>query len=273
MARMNRTGRGAWLALAVVVVLIPAVALAAQRQPRLKRGEYNPADATVEMFAAMKAGDIEVKLIPKDSTQSRVLITNKTDRPLNVKLPDAFAGVPVLGQIAPGGVGGVGGGGRRDRGGGGGNQGFGGGMGMGGMMGGGFMNVKPEAVGDVKVPIVCLEHGKKDPRPHVPYAIKPIAEFTDKAEVHELCRLIGTGRLDQRAAQAAAWHFTNGMSWQELAAKQLRYANGTTSPYFSPAEIRSAMDIASTAIRMAKERKQPALDKADSLSSQYQANR
>jgi len=267
MARIVWTRRGSLAALAVVAVLLPTVLVAAERQRKLKPGEYNPADATVEMFAAIDAGDIQVKLIPKDATQSRVLITNKTDRPLNVKLPDAFAGVPVLAQ-AFGGAGG----GRRDRGGGGSqNQGMGGGMGgmgMGGMGMGGMMNVKPEVVADFKVPTVCLEHGKKDPKPQIPYVIKPIDEFTDKAEVRELCRMVGTGQLNQRAAQAAAWHFANGMSWRQLAAKRLRYANGTTNPYFSPAEIQLAMQIASTATRMAKEHEAALTDKTDSLSNQ-----
>ena len=54
------------------------------------------------MFAAMKNGDIEVKLIPKNDRESLVKLTNKTKRPLTVRLPDAFAGVPVLAQAAGG---------------------------------------------------------------------------------------------------------------------------------------------------------------------------
>ncbi len=123
------------------------------------------------MFAAIEKGDIAVQLILKDSTQCRVLIENKTDKPLNVKLPDAFAGVPVLAQR--GGGGGGGGGGSRSSGSGskgGGQQSMGGGMGGGGMMGGGMgmMNVPPEKVGQLDVPVVCLEHGKRDPRPQCP---------------------------------------------------------------------------------------------------------
>jgi hypothetical protein len=106
----------------------------------------SPAGEDVELFAAMKQGLVEVQLIPKDSTLCRVFVKNKSGKPLNVKLPDAFAGVPVLAQAGvgvPGG--GLGGGGRRggygggsSYGGGGMNQGFGGGFGgMGGMgMGG-----------------------------------------------------------------------------------------------------------------------------------------
>src|SRR5690349_19310689 len=97
--------------------MLPALLVAAERRTaRVTRDAVAAAD-TVEMFAGMKAGDIDVKLIPKDDTESRVMIKNNTKRPLNVRLPDAFAGVPVLAQIGglgggarPGGVGGVGGG-------------------------------------------------------------------------------------------------------------------------------------------------------------------
>ena len=68
---------------------------------RPKPGEYNPQNTTVEMFSAIEAGDIAVTLIPKDSTQARIMIANKTNKPLNVKLPAAFAGVPVLARRPP----------------------------------------------------------------------------------------------------------------------------------------------------------------------------
>ncbi|NLE36613.1 MAG: hypothetical protein GX621_01150 [Pirellulaceae bacterium] len=269
MAKFHGMGRGSWLACAVVVMLLPGLALAADRQRKLKAGEYNPADETVEMFQAMQAGDIEVKLIPKDSTEARVFIENKTKRPLNVKLPDAFAGVPVLAQIGgldPGG--GIGGRGGRDRGAGG-AQPMGGGMmgGMGGMgMGmGGMMNVAPEKVGNLKVATVCLAHGKPEPRPKIPYEIKPIDEFTDNVEIQAICRMVGAGEVNQRAAQVAAWHYTDGMRWQELAAKQLRSANGTSRPYFTPEEIKVGMRIAETATRLAQESKKKS-EKTGSLS-------
>jgi hypothetical protein len=266
----------------VVLALLPTLAVAAEGRKRRKPGPFNPADPSVELFQAIDAGQIEVKLIPKDSTQCRVRIKNKTDGPLNVKLPEAFAGVPVLAQFgAPvgGGGGGIGGGGigggRGGLGGGTGgmNQGFGGGMGgmgggMGGM-GGGMFNIPPERVGELNIPIVCLEHGKRDPRPKVPYEIKPIDSFTDKPEVHQLCRMLGTGRLNQRVAQVSAWHLNNDMSWRELAAKRLRFANGTSRPYFSAQEIQAGMQVVATATKLAKERQDtPAPGKSDSLSRQ-----
>ncbi|OHB79919.1 MAG: hypothetical protein A2V98_23200 [Planctomycetes bacterium RBG_16_64_12] len=126
------------------------------------------------------------------------------------------------------------------------------------------MNVPPEKVGKLKITTVCLEHGKREPRPAVPYEIKPIEEFTDRAEVHEVCRMLGNGMMPQRAAQVAAWHLANDMSWQELAAKELRFANGTRAPYFSAQEIQAGMQVAATATQLAQQRQSGA--KQDSLS-------
>jgi hypothetical protein len=241
----------------VALLLVASVAWAAEgraRRARAKVGDYNPADLTVEMFAAMEKGDIKVRLIPKDSTLCNVLIENKTDKPLNVKLPKSFAGVPVLAQL--------GGGGNRQGGnrnsGGGGNQSMGGGMGGmmggGGGMGGGMFNVAPEKVGQFKVKTVCLEHGKREPSEQVPYEIKPLESVTDKAGVRELCESLGEGQVDQRAAQVAAWHLNNDMTWEQLAAKEIHRANGARYPYFSREEIQEGMKAAFSSVRLADER-------------------
>ena len=93
---MSRRIFQAAFAIACGAALLSVTVSSAERKPaKLKYGEYNPADQTVEMFEAIKAGQIEVKLIQKDSTQARVLIENKGDAPLNVKLPEVFGGVPV----------------------------------------------------------------------------------------------------------------------------------------------------------------------------------
>ncbi len=204
-----------------------------------------PSDAnqTVEMFAAMQSGDIDVKIIPKDDTEARVLIKNNTKQPLNVKLPDTFAGRPILAQTRGGG--GRSGGGTS----GGGAQTMGGGMG-GGMMGGGGMgmfSIPPEQLGQFKVPTVCLEHGKKDPRPQIPYEIVPLDQFTKDPAVKELLTAFGKNKINQRAAQAAAWHLANDMSWEELAGKRIDHLNGTSELWFNPEEIQAGMQLASTA--------------------------
>ena len=91
---------------------------------------------SVELFQAIDEGLVEVKLTPKNSLKSSLAVTNKTDKPIVVEMPSAFAGVPVLAQPGMmGGRGGMGGmmggmmGGAAGMMGGGRNQGgFGGGM-------------------------------------------------------------------------------------------------------------------------------------------------
>lgn len=93
------------------------------------------AAATHDLFEAEQAGLVAVKFTPDDSRSAQIAFFNKSGKPLTIRLPAAFAGVPVLAQM--GGMG-MGGGGM----GGGGGQAMGGGMGMGGGgmgMGGGGM--------------------------------------------------------------------------------------------------------------------------------------
>ena len=239
------------------LVAMPAAVFSADRSTKNLR-KPNPDHRTVEMFAAIESKEIEVRLIPKDATEARVLIRNNTKKPLNVQLPAAFAGVPVLAQWGGGG----GGGGLGGGGGGGGNQAMGGGMGGGmmggggmggGGMGGGMFNIAPEQVGQFKVATVCLEHGKKVPRPQIPYKIAPLDRVTTEPGVKELLVAFGSGRINQRVAQAAAWHLANGLSWEQLAAKRIKHLNGTSERWFSPQEIRAGMQLARAATLKAQE--------------------
>ncbi|MCS7305759.1 MAG: hypothetical protein NZ602_11720 [Thermoguttaceae bacterium] len=239
---------GLWTLIFVVMFGLPIWA-AASPPKRL-----DSAGQPVEMFQAMRDGQIEVKFIPKDAKEASVLIKNKTDKPLTIKLPDAFAAVPVLAQLD------AGGGGRTTTTGTSTTQALGGGWGGGmmggmgpGMMGGGMWNVPPEKIAQLKVPVVCLEHGKPDPRPAVPYEIKPLEAFSTTPGLREVLQALGSGLVSQRVAQAAAWHLQNGMSFQELASKQLRFANGTRCPFFSPAEIRAAMQLVAKAKQKAQQ--------------------
>jgi hypothetical protein len=132
-----------------------------------------------------------------------------------------------------------------------------GGMGMGGM-GGGMFNVAPEKVGKINVATVCLEHGKQDPSPRMKYEIRPIESFTKDVRVIELCRMVGNREVPQNAAQAAAWNLTDGLSWQELAAKD-RFRSqftGQVEKYFSPVEIQLAARISMMAITRASRSQQ-----------------
>ena len=197
----------------------------------------------IEMFDAIKEGQVKVQVIAKDATRANLIFRNQTTQPLRLRVPEAFAGVPVLAQFGGGGGGaggfGGGGGGQQSFGGGGGGGGFGGG-------GGGFFQVAPEALRRVQITTVCLEHGKKDPNPRVEYELRPIASVTKDKRVHEVCSLLGHGKLDQQTAQAATWHLTDGLTWDELAQKvKIRHLNGSTEMFFNARQVHGAARVVS----------------------------
>jgi hypothetical protein len=142
MSRLVRFAKGRFASASAVCLSLVLVAglSAADKKPITKPG-FDPKAESVELFAAMADGQLNVKLIPKDSKQGNLLIENKTDKPLTVQLPEAFVGVQVLQQFGAGagglGQGGLGAGSGLGGQGGGGAQSMGGGM-MGGM-GGGMM--------------------------------------------------------------------------------------------------------------------------------------
>ncbi|MBI1901711.1 MAG: hypothetical protein HYS13_11455 [Planctomycetia bacterium] len=242
---------------AVAAILLSSTLWSAEKaKAPIKKGEYNPKHDTIELFAGIADGSLEVKLIAKDATEARVFIDNKTGKPVNVKLPEAFVGV--LAQAGIPGGGGLGGG--NDPGGGG-NQGFGGGFGgqggggqWGGGGGGNFFNVPPDRIGEIKVPCVCLEHGKKDPKPSVAYVIKPVEAFSTDPALKELLSVYGSGKVSYPVAQAAAWHISNKMSFEELAAKQIRRLNGARYPYFSREQVLAAVQLVATVNARVKEK-------------------
>jgi hypothetical protein len=78
------------------------------------------------------------------------------------------------------------------------------------------------------------------------YEIKPIEQASNRPAVRELCASLGRGEVNQRAAQVAAWHLNNDMTWEELAKKQYKFANGMTRPYFTRDEIQAAMRTVTT---------------------------
>jgi hypothetical protein len=230
---------------------------AAAQLPDKSLSDKAVADKTpVDLFDAMKSGDVEVKYIAKNSREGQLLVGNNTGQPLTVKLPDAFAAVPVLAQAA------AAGGGNRNRSGGNNNQnqsvggggGLGGGGNRGGVGGGGAFNIAAEQAAEFNVDTVCLEHGKKEPNAHVPYEVRPIETFTSDANVQELCKMVGAGNIDQRAAQAAAWHLANHMTWEQLIGKKIHHLLGGDEVYFTEAEIRTAMQLTDRAMKAAEAR-------------------
>ncbi len=221
--------------------------LVATTAPKKASKVDQQAGTEVEFFQAIRDKQLEVDFIAKDATQATVIFRNQGKQPISIKLPETFAAVPVLGQGFGGDMGGGMGGGGMGGGGGGGAQGMGGGMGGGGMdmgggmMGGGMFRVDADKPRKMTVATVCLEHGKLDPTPRMKYAIVPLPALNGDPKVAEVCRMLGEGKVAQNTAQAAAWHFANGLSWQELAAKPRLISKYTgVQMFFSPNELQSA---------------------------------
>ncbi len=256
---------------------------------QVKAAEPVDESQAVELFQAMEEGLVEVKLVPKNSLESSLSVTNKTDRPIVVDMPSAFAGVPVFAQPPGGGGfgGGMGGGrggfgggafggddmgrggrggmesrrgGNSGRGNSGGNQSIGGGMGggmmgggMGGRRGGGMFSIAPNKTHKEAVRTVCLEHGKKEPRASVKYEIVPIDSYTDNKTTQVLCEMLGDKDLDQNAVQVAVWSAENGLTMEELAAKTRQTArNNPVESYFKPGELQLGAELLAQANGRAK---------------------
>jgi hypothetical protein len=221
-------------------------------------GEFNPAHETVELFKGIEDGKLEVRYIPRDEKQGRVLIANKGEQPVNVRLPDTFAAVPVLAQFFFGGpqqqqqnqpqqqqaqpVGGSifqpGGGGQ--------------GAGRQGMpnffQGGVMFNIPAEKQRDFRVNTLCLAHGKPNPRSAMPYKLVPLQQVTSDPLVASVLREYGQGKFSQASAQAAAWHLTDDLNWEKLAKLEgSMVAVGVYDRLFSKQEIEDAKKLLAAA--------------------------
>ena len=254
------------------VVLLPVALIAAER----RKESPGPAGAAVDIFSAIEAGQIEARLIAKDSSKGRLMIKNKTGKLMTVRLPEAFAGVPVLAQWPN----------NFNNNQGNNNQGNtlqGVGIGnplfnrpgnqrpifnlpnQGNPQGINFFSIPPEKVAKLKLNSVCLDYGKPEPRPAAKYEIKPLAEYTRKPGVAEVCAMLGRGEISQRAAQLAAWHLNNDMSWEKLAGMRRKLALGT-EPTYSRKELDAGKEAAKLAIQSAKKSHPARHGKATSLS-------
>ncbi len=284
---------------------------------------------TQDVLVAEQAGLADVRYIPNDSRSAQIIVANRSDRPLTLRLPEAFAGVPVLPQFMNQGGGGGGQGGFGGAGIGGGAQTTGGGvqnagMGIGGGQGfcwvarevygvhdhrwvefrtwltvdapewlreayathgeavadwlhdrpaakrlvrvgmdaalaahdspgggGGQFQVAPAADGSFVVPAgrqrvfrfatVCLEHGKPEPSPRIPYKLVALETFSNDPRLPLVMSALAGGQVSQKAAQAAAWHIANGLSWERLAAEMIDHAGGDPDePFFAAGDLAAA---------------------------------
>ena len=209
----------------------------------------------IDVFEGIESGVLDVKMIPKDAMGGNMLIENKGDKPLNVDFPAAFIGKQVLKQF-----GGGGGGGQQGGFGGGGQQ--GGQQGGGGGGGGGFFSVPADKVVRVTYRSVCLEHGKPEPTSRMTYRIGKVEEISSDPVLMETLKMVSNGQLDPQAGQAATWHLTDKMSWDQLAAKAIPHIGRPSTPYFSAETLARAQNIHTAAVSRAAERDEKSIKSA-----------
>jgi hypothetical protein len=222
-----------------------------------------PEREQVELFAGIAQGQLDVKIFPRDSRESRLMVANRTERPLAVVFPDSFAAVPVVAQfqnaagqphgnkehqpigMAPPLNNNVGGPMFN-------NLAVPGGNNLGAPAGNRFFfNLEPEKVGQLRLRTVCLAYGKAEPNPRVPYELRPFEAVHCQPGVRELCRLLAT-TADQKAVQAAAWHLNNGLTWEQLKNKRNKLTLGLSEPIFTARELKQGRQLAETALKQGK---------------------
>ncbi len=204
----------------------------------------------IDLFKAVEQGDVTVKFIALNAKQANVLIKNESDEPLQLKLPQGIAAVPVLGQFGqnpnqnqnqnPGGGGSQGVGGGFDMGNG---QGLGNGQGFENQQGfgRGIMRIAPGKAHKLKAKTVCLEHGKPDPKPRIAYRMIPLEKFTTDPILTQVCQQLGTGQIPQNVAQAIVWHHGNSVPWTQLAdLDRVQSLYRGNIKFFSPEDLDAA---------------------------------
>ena len=76
------------------------------------------------------------------------------------------------------------------------------------------------------------------------YQVVRLKEVNDSPAVEKLCEGLGSGKVSQNVAQAAAWHVANGLTWEELAKKPKVVSQYTgVKLFFSNFEVQAALRL------------------------------
>lgn len=291
--------RRAGVLVACLVVICGVPLIGAGKSP-MRVLKYDPAAEKVDLFAALDAGALAVRVVAHDSEGGNVFIENLSGKPLTVNLPEAVAMVQVLkqgffqqnagnGQNNNSGFSNLFGnqqggqsGGAQSLGGGfstfgqqgqNGNNGQVVGNNLNPFQGNGFFSIPPERIAQVAFRSVCLNYGKPDPSPRMTYKIVPLETYSDDKVLQESLRMFGRGEVDRTVAQAAAWHRTDKLSWNDLSTiKRYALPGVYTSqvPIFSIPQLKAAHELIEKATKQAESNptQNPATPPVNTVSAQ-----
>jgi len=213
----------------------------------------------VELFSGIKNQKLATRVYPKSAYDSSVYITNLTQQPLTVKVPQAISSVHVMAQVGQ-------------------DNGLLSGLqddsqsqtGKSQSVGGnltpvgnnqkldfqGLFTIPPEKTVRLRLRSVCLEHGKPCPSSIKKYELRPIeSEVKDEALVLIL-KKFDPRYDDLEMVQAIAWHLSSHMDWRELANQKKHTNIGGGVPQFSTAQLMNAKKIVEMA-QIEAHKKQP----------------
>ena len=107
----------------------------------------------------------------------------------------------------------------------------------------------------VRAPTVCLDYGRREPTPRMPYRLVAIDTVSQDQRLAVILGGLATGHVPQTVAQAAAWHLSSGRTWEQLASEVIKRAGGDPDvPFFSAAELASAQRAVAIAGKVVGER-------------------
>lgn len=218
--------------------------------PAQKAVEGLPA---VPLFEMIEAEQVDVILVQKNEAAGNLLVENKSGKPLNLKMPEAFVGVHVLNQGFFDNQSNQGQGNGQGQGQGG--QTTGGGASNNGQSGGPVFSVLPGKIVRIPVKTVCLEHGRPTPASRMEYRIFPVERFSEDPALFELLAKVASGKTPQKVVQAAAWHMASNKSWKQLAAMKFRRLGGLPDiPEFTQNQLSSARKLAEKSQMLAEKK-------------------
>jgi hypothetical protein len=117
------------------------------------------------------------------------------------------------------------------------------GQGQGNVFPGGIFNIPAGKAIKIKAEAVCLEFGKPSPDARMKYELKPLDSVCDKPELAAVLTSLGQEQIDQRTAQAAAWHLTDDLSFDKLVGLLRREVGATKEYQFTRDQVASARDF------------------------------
>jgi hypothetical protein len=114
------------------------------------------------------------------------------------------------------------------------------------------LTVMPGKMRTIRVPTVCLQHGRPEPSPRVAYRLVALESQSKDPKLAVVLEALGRGEIPQKVAQAAAWHLANGLTWERLAAEKIDHAGGDPDePVFAAWELQAAFRVVEVATQQA----------------------